>query len=112
MGLGGVTDKPVPHARRVYDLERIMGRDQTPVRKVFDYAEEHFAMNIPLAYVLTVTAQAGGKTLIHGIFTGRNRRIFEEAVALSQEKNIIFLDKPIKKAVVYLDEKEFKSTGS
>jgi nickel-dependent lactate racemase len=111
VGLGGSNMISQSHMLgAVYDLERIMGRDQTPVRKVFDYAEKHFAMNIPLMYVLTVTTQAGGKNLIHGIFTGRSRRIFEEAVSLSQEKNIIFMDKPIKKAVVYLDEKEFKST--
>lgn len=111
VGLGGSNMISQSHMLgAIYDLERIMGRDHTPVRKVFDYAEEHFAMNIPLMYVLTVTTQAGEKTLIHGIFTGRSRRIFEEAVSLSQEKNIIFMDKPIKKAVVYLDEKEFKST--
>lgn len=111
VGLGGSNIINQSHMLGAfYGLERIMGRDHSPVRKVFDYAEEHFAMNIPLMYVLTVTTQAVGKTLIHGIFTGRSRRIFEEAVSLSQEKNIIFMDKPIKKAVVYLDEKEFKST--
>lgn len=93
-----------------YGLERIMGHDHSPVRKVFDYAEEHFIKEIPLMYVLTVTTQSEGKVAIHGLFTGRNRKLFEEAVQLSQEKNIIFLDKPIKKAVVYLDEREFKST--
>lgn len=93
-----------------YGLERIMGRDHSPVRKVFDYAEEHFIKDVPLLYVLTVTTQSEGNVSIHGLFAGRNRRLFEEAVKLSQEKNIIFLDRPIKKAVVYLDEREFKST--
>ena len=93
-----------------YGLERIMGRDYSPVRKVFDYAEENFLKGVPLMYVLTVTTQAGGKVSIHGLFAGRSRKLFEEAVKLSQEKNIIYVEKPIKKAVVYLDEKEFKST--
>lgn len=93
-----------------YGLERIMGRDHSPVRKVFDYAEEHFIKDLPLLYVLTVTSQNEGNVAIHGLFAGRDRRLFEEAVALSQQKNIIFLDRPIRKAVVYLDEREFKST--
>ncbi len=93
-----------------YGLERIMGRDHSPVRKVFDYAQEHFLKDIPLMYVLTVTTQCDGNVNIHGLFVGNNRRLFEEAVALSQQKNIIYMDKPLKKVVVYLDEKEFKST--
>ena len=93
-----------------YGMERIMGRDHSPVRKVLDYAEEHFIKDVPLIYVLTVTTQTEGKATIHGLFTGRNRSLFEQAVKLSQEKNIIFLDKPLKKVVVYLDDREFKST--
>ncbi len=94
----------------VYGMEKIMGRDGSPVRKVFDYAEEHLLKEVPLLYVLTVVSEKDGKPSIEGIFTGRRRRVFEDAVRLSQEKNINFLDKPLKKVVVYLDEKEFKST--
>lgn len=93
-----------------YGLERIMGRDFSPVRKVFDYAEENFIRNIPLIYVLTVTSQRNGKTVLDGLFAGRERSLFEEAVRLSQEKNLNFVEEPLKKVVVYLDEKEFKST--
>lgn len=93
-----------------YGMERVMGRDHSPVRKVFDYAENKFITDIPLIYVLTVTTQRMGNAAIHGLFIGRRRRIFEEAVALSQRKNLTFLDKPLKKVVVYLDEREFKST--
>ncbi len=93
-----------------YGMERIMGRDHSPVRKVFDYAEEHFIKDIPLMYILTVTSQVQGKTAIHGLFAGRERVLFEEAVKLSQEKNLTFVDKPLKKVVVYLDSQEFKST--
>lgn len=93
-----------------YGMERIMGRDHSPVRKVFDYAEENFLKGIPLMYVLTVTTQKKGKVILHGLFTGRRRRIFEEAVSLSQEKNLSFVEEPLHKVVVFLDEKEFKST--
>lgn len=93
-----------------YGMERIMGRDDTPVRKVFDYAEEHFIQDMPLMYVLTVTTAKESSVSIHGLFIGRKRRIFEEAVRLSQEKNLTFVERPMKKVIVYLDKKEFKST--
>lgn len=93
-----------------YGLERIMGKDHTPVRNVFDYAEEHFLQNIPLSYILTVTTAPGGNIHTHGLFIGRERKYFEEAVKLAQQKNLIFVDRTLKKVVVLLDEKEFKST--
>lgn len=93
-----------------YGLERIMGKDHTPVRNVFDYAEEHFLQSIPLSYILTVTTAPGGNIHTHGLFIGRERKYFEEAVKLAQQKNLIFVDKTFKKVVVLLDEKEFKST--
>lgn len=93
-----------------YGMERVMGRDHSPVRRVFDYAEQHFIQNIPLLYILTVTTQSGDGINLHGLFIGRERTVFEQAVALSQEKNISFVEKAPKKVVVYLDEREFKST--
>lgn len=94
----------------VYGLERIMGRDHSPVRKVYDYAEQNFLTNVPLMYALTVISQSQGNNQLSGLFIGRDRKVFEEAVKLSQEKNIFFLKQPLKKAVVYLDPEEFKST--
>jgi len=93
-----------------YGMERIMGRDFSPVRKVFDYAEENFIKDIPLMYFLTVTTAEGDDVDIHGIFAGRDRSIFEKAVALSQKVNLNYLDEAPNKMVVYLNEKEFKST--
>jgi nickel-dependent lactate racemase len=94
----------------VYGMERMMGRADTPVRRVFDYAEEHFLKDIPLMYVLTVTTQDEGSTSINGLFIGRSKNIFNEAVSLSQQKNLTFMDKPFDKVVVFLDPVEFKST--
>lgn len=93
-----------------YGLERIMGKDFSPVRKIFDYAEENFLKNIPLMYVLTVTTNEKDETLLHDIYIGRKRELFEMAVKKSQEINLIYTDKPLKKVVVYLDPREFKST--
>jgi Uncharacterized conserved protein len=94
----------------VFGMERMMGRDHSPVRDVFDYAEQHFLADIPLSYVLTVTTEKEGRARIHGLFAGRRRGLFEQAVALSQQLNLTFVEKRIQKIVVYLDEAEFKST--
>ncbi len=93
-----------------YGLERIMGRDFSPVRKVFDYAEEHFLKDIPIMYVLTVTTNEGDKTLLHDIYIGRKRELFEMAVKRSREINLVYTKKPLSKVVVFLDGREFKST--
>ncbi|HQH64133.1 MAG TPA: lactate racemase domain-containing protein, partial [Clostridiales bacterium] len=93
-----------------YGMERVMGRDHSPVRRLFDYAQEKFLGRVPLMYVLTVTTNRGDETLIHGLYIGNDRRLFEQAVALSQKLNLTHLDRPIQKAVVFLDEREFKST--
>ncbi len=94
-----------------YGLERIMGRDFSPVRKVLDYAEENFIKDIPLLYVLTVTTtNEKDETLLHGIYIGRKRDLFQLSVEKSQKMNMTKLRRPIKKAVVYLDPREFRST--
>ncbi len=93
-----------------YGMERIMGRDYSPVRKVFDYAQKHFISHLPLLYVLTVTTNKGDEVTLHGLYIGDKRDMFELAVAHSREKNLTYVDKPLKKVVVYLDEREFKST--
>ena len=93
-----------------YGMERIMGKDFSPVRKVFDYAQENFCKDMPLLFVLTCTTNTGDQTNIHGIYTGRDRANFEKAVAHSQQINLIHVDKPFQKVVVYLDPREFKST--
>ncbi len=93
-----------------YGLERIMGKDHSPVRKLFDYAQEYTLAQVPLLYVLTVTTAVGTDISVQGLYIGRERALFEQAVALSQKKNLIFVEKPLKKVVVYLDGQEFKST--
>jgi nickel-dependent lactate racemase len=94
----------------VYGMERLMGKDHSAVRKVFDYAETNFLKDIPLLYILTVTTANKNDINYKGLFIGRERKIFEEAVKLSQKKNLILLDREPNKVVVFLDEKEFKST--
>ncbi len=97
-----------------YGLERILGRAETPVRRVYDYAQAEFLGGIPIVYVLNVNSTGvnpgTGLTDLHGIFIGQDRGAFEKAAALSQKLNITFLKEPLQEAVVYLDEHEFKTT--
>jgi len=94
----------------VYGMERMMGKDHTPVRKLFDYGMEHFLNKRPILFVLTVCTAPGGNIRTHGLFIGETRKCLEAAIELAQEKNIDFVDTGIKKCVVYLTPDEFHST--
>ena len=94
----------------VYGMERMMGKDHSPVRKLFDYGMEHFLKDRPILFVLTVTTAPRGKTRTHGLFIGEGRECLTKAVELSRQKNIDFVKTGIKKCVVYLDPSEFRST--
>lgn len=95
----------------LYGMERMMGRDNSPVHKLFDYAEEHFLMDIPVMYCLTVTT-TDSEDVVHvqSLATGRSRDIFSESIKVSQEHNLDFLDEPLEKVVVYLKPEEFRTT--
>lgn len=111
VGVGGADMINKSHmVGAVYGMERMMGKDHTPVRKIFDYGMEHFLKDRPIVFVLTVCTAPGGEICQHGMFIGEGRKPLEDAIALAQEKNIDFVETGIKKCVVYLDPSEFKST--
>lgn len=111
VGVGGASMINSSHmVGAVYGMERMMGKDHTPVRKILDYSLEHFLGKRPIMFVLTVTTAPGGNIHTHGLFIGNTRKVLEKAIALSQEKNIDFVDTGIKKCVVYLTPDEFHST--
>ncbi|KUO60227.1 D-mannonate epimerase [bacterium BRH_c32] len=95
----------------VYGMERMMGRADTPVRKVLNYASDNFAKELPIIYMQTVIGKdESGELVMRGLFIGDDYECFRLAAELSQKVNFQMLDKPLKKVVVYLDEHEFKST--
>lgn len=95
----------------VYGMERMMGRAETPVRRVLNYASDHYAKDLPIVYVQTVVAKnAVGDLVLRGMFVGDDAECFERAAALSLECNFQMLDREIHKAVVFLDPHEFRST--
>lgn len=95
----------------VYGMERMMGRADTPVRRVLNYASENFAKHLPIVYVLTVVDKDDkGNLVVRGLFIGDDHECFNKAAELSLKVNFEILDKPLKKVVVYLDPSEYKST--
>ena len=95
----------------VFGMERIMGRADNPVRYVLNYAAEKFLKNLPIVYVLTVVGvTAHGKSVLRGIFIGDDIECFHRAADLSLRVNFAMLDRPISKAVVYLNPHEYNST--
>jgi nickel-dependent lactate racemase len=95
----------------VYGMERIMGRADSPVRRVINYACEHFAKDLPIIYVHTVVGTSDdGQLVTRGLFVGDDIDCFNLAAKLSLEVNFQMLDEPLKKVVVNLAPKEYKST--
>jgi len=95
----------------VYGMERIMGRSDTPVRRVLNYASDNFARHLPIVYIQTVISKNdAGKLALRGLFVSDTIECFERASELSLKVNFQMMDTEIRKAVVYLDPSEFKST--
>lgn len=92
------------------NMEKIMGQADSPVRRLFNEAEDRFLNGLPLTYILNVRARdKAGKIVTRGIFAGAGRSAYAQAAELSRQVNIVKV-KPLKKVVVYLDPSEFKST--
>jgi nickel-dependent lactate racemase len=113
VGTGGVMGIHRSHfLGAVYGMERMMGRADTPVRRVLNYASERFNHLMPqIVYVQTVVNKnANGDLVMRGMYIGDDTECFELAAALSLKCNFLMMDREIKKAVVYLDPHEFHST--
>jgi len=95
----------------VYGMERIMGRAANPVRNVLNYAADRFLKHLPIVYVQTVVSRrTDGGLAVRGLYIGDDIECFSKAAELSFKVNFEMLDKPIMKAVVFLDPEEFHST--
>jgi nickel-dependent lactate racemase len=95
----------------VHGIERIMGRADTPVRRLLDYASEHLARHLPIVYLLTVRARDGvGRLVTRGLFAGDDAACYRRGAELCRQVNLDFLDRPPRKVVVHLDPLEYRST--
>lgn len=112
VGTGGATAINESHfIGAAYGMERMMGRADTPLRRILNYAQEKFCGHLPLVYVLTVIGpREDGSLAVRGLFVGDDEECFLKASELSVEVNFTVLDEEPEKMVVYLDPEEFHST--
>ena len=95
----------------VYGMERMMGKADTPVRRLLNFASEKFIPHLPVVYVHTVIGRdETGKLVIRGLYIGDDKEVFRLAADLSIKVNFIVVNEPFRKVVVYLVPSEFKST--
>jgi nickel-dependent lactate racemase len=94
-----------------YGMERMMGRADTPVRRILNYAQDHFCSKLPLVFALTVIGARDDASLaLRGLYIGSDVECFLMASELSMKVNFTVLDEAPQKMVVYLDPEEFHST--
>lgn len=93
-----------------FGMERMMGRIDTPVRKLFNYGIQTFLRDLPILYVLTVMQKTATGMAMRGLYIGDDDATFTTGATLSQQVNLDLLPAPLKKVLVYLDPHEFKST--
>ncbi|MDR2471155.1 MAG: hypothetical protein LBD09_03480, partial [Treponema sp.] len=95
----------------LYGLERLMGQAENPVRRLFDEALRRYGDLLPpILWVLTVVDY---HNRVRGFFCGFGRKCFEDAAALAAKLNIERVSDQgggIRKAVVWLDPEEYRST--
>lgn len=96
----------------VCNMETILGRADTPVRRLFNYAVDTYLSELPITYILTVVEQDYDTGVMHlrGFYAGDDVEVYNQACELAQKVNITLLDREPKKVVVYLDPHEFQST--
>ena len=95
----------------VCGMESIMGRADTPVRRLINDCFTEFLGELPVFFLMTVMEGTGAGSEMRGIFlSDQGNEGFQAAADLSREINICCLKKPLEKAVVYLDPAQYTST--
>lgn len=118
VGCGGKAGIDASHfIGAAYGMERMMGRADTPVRRILNEALVRFCGRIPVVFILTVVGKARpGEPADHaglvtrGVFVGSGFDGFEQASRLSLAVNFELLDEAPRKVVCHLDPEEFHST--
>jgi len=111
VGLGGASNIHKSHfLGAAFGIEKILGKTDSCVRKVFDYAMETYLGSLPIVHVLTVIARdKTGRLRVAGLFIGIGKECFLNAARLSRSVNFEHLQKPLNTVVTYLDPVEYKS---
>lgn len=114
VGVGGFDTINKSHfLGAVCNMEKIMGRADTPVRAVLDELSRRFGpLMPPITYVQTVRSRHAQARLMvtRALYCGRGKAPFLLGAPVAREANLTLLDEPLRKVVVYLDPSEFTST--
>ncbi len=100
-----------------YGMERMMGRADTPTRRILNEALRRFCPHLDIIFVLTVVGPATPGEVAdalglvpRGLLIGSDTDCFEQACRLSLEVNFRLLDEEPETVVCYLDPEEFHTT--
>jgi len=125
VGTGGKEAIDKSHfAGAAFGMEKMMGRTDTPVRAMFDEGMRRNGGKLPPVFFALTVISARSKTeasgsgtagtskslAMRGLYCGFGRNCFEQAAALAREVNVDLLGEPVRKAVVYLEPEEFRTT--
>jgi nickel-dependent lactate racemase len=122
VGLGGAEAIDLSHwLGAVTGLESIMGRADTPVRRLLDESARRFLSDLPIVYILTVVGpREDGSLALRGLFAGSgpsaqagspgDGEAFNLASALAAKVNVKRLGEAVDTCVVSLAPEEFRST--
>ncbi len=112
IGLGGRETICASHlAAALCGIENNLGTLVTPVRQLFNLAEERFLSHLPDLYVQLVMARDASGRLIHtGYHAGDDLETYLQAARQSARENITILDQPLKSVVCLMQGDEFFST--
>ena len=112
VGLGGRAMINKSHMlSAICGMEQALGVRDCPARMLYDYAQQHFIDGkFPVVFLQTVTTREGEEVSLKGLYIGDSRVPFEKACELSQELNIVHVERRAKKVVTYLDPEELKTT--
>lgn len=118
IGLGGA---PTVHRSHflgaVCGMETIMGRTDTPVRRVVDAAFDRFiAPRVNVRWVLTVMEDTADGIVQRGLFVGSGATTssggaaYRAAAEVARRANVTIVDRPFDRVVCHLDPAEFRTT--
>ena len=116
VGTGGAEGIAKSHyLGAVFGMERLMGRADSPVRTLLNMAAERFGGKLPIVYVLTVVEaveRPGGGTrlVVRGLYVGDDEECYRLAADLARKVNVFLLDRPITRAIAWMDPSEYTST--
>jgi nickel-dependent lactate racemase len=95
----------------LYGMERIMGRCDTPLRKILNRAADLYIKHRPIVYLLTVvesTREHG--PVVRGLYSGDDHDVFTMAGELAAQVNCFRIERAPKTIVVWMDPSKYKKT--